>query len=72
MAKLKVSFTVKVSDEVNLNDEQVKVFKGYKTEGKDIFLEEKLKQDMADTFGIDKFCVEVIEHSEELIEGIGE
>lgn len=72
MDKMKVSFVIKVDSEIELNEREVGVVKQCIAEGKEVLRVEELKQELADNFGIDKSCVEVIEHSEELIEGIGE
>lgn len=72
MAKMKVSFTVRVNSEIDLDEKELESIKQAKAEGRKIFLEEELRQDIADNFDIDVSCVEVVDHSETLIEGIGE
>lgn len=72
MTKMKVSFTVRVNAEIDLDEEELEIVKQAKAEGKEILRIEDLKQDIADNFDIDKSCVEVLDHSEILIEGIGE
>ena len=70
--KMKVSFTVRVNSEITLNAEELEAVKQDKAEGREILLVEELRQDIADNFDIDISCVEVLDHSEILVEGIGE
>lgn len=72
MDKLKTSFVVKVDAEVSLNMAEVEIVKQKKVNGEEILRVDLVKKEIANTLGIPESCVEVIEHSEELIEGIGE
>lgn len=72
MDKLKVSFTVRVNSEFEVSKEEVEKFKQYRNEGKEILKIDALKQEIANTLGVSKLGVEVLDHSETLIEGIGE
>lgn len=72
ITKMKVNFTVKVDAELDLTSSEVDFIKNVKAEGKEIFKIEALKQDLAKAFGIDKECIDIVDHSEILIEGKGE
>lgn len=72
MSKLKVSFTIKVTDEIDLNESAVQKIKELQSKGESILLVDELKQDIADNFNINVSCVEVLEHIETIVEGEGE
>lgn len=73
MAEMKLHFTIKVDAKVPLTSEEAQSYKEFEASGKEILLVEELKNDIADEYGIDVSCVQVLEHGTELIEeGTGE
>lgn len=72
MNKMKVSFTIKVTDEFEITPREVQNVNALTSQGESLLKIDELKKVIAEALDINTSCVEVLEHSEIVVEGKGE